>query len=169
MANIGTFNANEHEKMGEYSPIPNGTYLAAIIGSEKKTAKDGVSDYVEFIFQITEGEYKGRRMYERCNLWHASNEQARDIAKRVLATICEACGTTTIRDTAELHGIPIYIVVKVEKRKDTDDMVSRIKTYQHRNAKKTMAQAQAVPAQASAPTQPGTPKANTQATEKNPW
>jgi len=60
MANLTGFDANEVEPTTDFDPIPAGKYEAVITESEVKPNKANTGSYLQFTFQILEGEYKGR-------------------------------------------------------------------------------------------------------------
>lgn len=105
-----SFNARESEKMGEFTPIPAGVYIAQIIKSEMKETKDKSGSYLQLTFQILEGEFVNRQLWLRLNLQNR-NAQTVEIAEKVLATICEMCGVDVLHDSEELHNIPMEINV----------------------------------------------------------
>lgn len=107
------FNANDHEKMGDYSAIPAGEYEAKITASESKESNNNPENhYWKLTFEVISGDYKGRKLFKNLNLVN-TNPTAVEIANKELSTICEAVGKVAIKDTAELHGIPMKIKVKV--------------------------------------------------------
>lgn len=108
------FNADEHEEMMDFSPVPPGDYVVILIEDEKKMTKAGTGHYLNLRFEILEGEYKGRNLFVILNLWNPS-EEAVQIARRELATICKAVGVPRPENTAQLHNIPMVAVVKTEK------------------------------------------------------
>ena len=111
------FNAKEID-IGEdagkdgFSAIPAGKYIATITDSELKSTRDGKGQYLQLTFQVSEGQYSRRLVWDRLNLVN-KNPQAVDIAKKDLAKICRALGVDGISDSAELHGKPLRIDVKV--------------------------------------------------------
>lgn len=108
------FNAQKAEKMNDFSPIPEGDYIAQIVKSElkkcKPTAKDPSGQYIQLQFKIIQGESAGRLLFTNLNIIN-KNPQAVEIAYKELATIAEACGKPVVQDTQELHGIPMTIKV----------------------------------------------------------
>lgn len=118
MAKLGTaFDSGQHEDMQSgFDPIPAGKYLSMLVESEiKQTAKkDG--EYAKLKFKVLEGEFKGRFIWTNLNLVNP-NPIAVEIAQKELATLCRACGKAVIQDTAELHGIPIKMKVKIKPAK----------------------------------------------------
>ena len=95
-----------------FSVIPAGKYVAMITDSELKTTRDGTGKYLQLTFQITEGQYTRRLIWDRLNLMN-KNEQAVEIAKRDLAKICRALSLDAIQDSEELHGKPMKIDIKI--------------------------------------------------------
>jgi len=133
MVNLAGFDASQIEPMTTFDPIPAGKYLAMITASEMKPNKAGTGSYLELVFTIIEGEYKGRQLWARLNLDNP-NELAVKIARAELSAICRAVGVLTPRDSVELHNLPLVIRVACKKRKDTDEMVNVIKGYEKRDA-----------------------------------
>lgn len=157
MANLDGFDADQQEGMRSFDALPKGNYLAMATESEMKDTKanDG-SAYLQFTWEIIDGEHKGRMLWSRLNLKN-KNQTAVDIANRELGDICKACKIMKPKDSSELHGIPIVVNVGVEKRKDTGDITNRIKGYGPAGGASPPAAVAATPAPASAPA------------EKPPW
>ncbi|MCL2640329.1 MAG: DUF669 domain-containing protein [Phycisphaerales bacterium] len=145
MANLN-FNAHEVEPATEFEPLPAGKYLAAITESEMKPTKSGGGSYLELTFQILEGPHKGRSVWARLNLQNPS-PTAVQIARGELSAICRAVGVMTLRDSVELHNLPLVISVKQKKREDNGEFTNEIKGYES----KTAAPAVGQPQQANTP------------------
>ncbi|MFM8213083.1 MAG: DUF669 domain-containing protein [Pirellula sp.] len=128
MADLNNFNANQVEPTSDFEPIPSGKYLAVITESELKPTKAGSGSYLQLTFQIIDGEYKGRLLWSRLNLYN-SNATAVKIAQSELSAICRAVGVLTPKDSVELHNLPLEINVKCRKREDTGEISNEIKTY----------------------------------------
>jgi len=141
------FNANEVDPQDVFEPIPAGRYLAVITESEMKPTKDGAGSYLEFVFQIIEGEYKGRLLWARLNLDNP-NPLAVKIAQAELSALCRAVGVMQPKDSIELHNLPLMVKVTCKKREDTGEIVNEVKGY----AKKEPVAAK--PQQAAASTPP---------------
>lgn len=129
------FNASEVEPNTAFDVIPAGTYEAVIVASDKKQTNDGTGEYIKLELQIVSGEYQNRKLWDNLNLKNRS-EQAVQIARGTLSSICRAVGVLTPRDTAELHMKKLRIKVGVEDRKDsvtkkpTGEKQNRIKGYE---------------------------------------
>ena len=115
MANLGaTYDASQGEQMSDRSALPPGEYLAAIAKSDVSDTKAGDGRKIDFEFEVLDGVHKGRRFWTLLNLWNKS-AQAVEIAQRELNTICHAAGKLRVIDTEELHGIPMKVVLGVDK------------------------------------------------------
>ena len=68
MANLNGFNANQVDPATDFEAIPAGKYVAVVTASEMKPTKNGNGAYLELTFQVIEGEYKNRLLWERLNL-----------------------------------------------------------------------------------------------------
>lgn len=158
MANLGHYEADPNNVQGEYTLIEPGEYLVHISGSDMKPTKNGAGHYLELEIEILEGENAGRKLYDRLNLDNP-NQQAVDIAQRVLNAICVAVGKLSITDSDELHNIPMIAVVKVDPAKPyTKDGIERegspqnsIKTYKPRDGATATPVASAVKSVAAKP------------------
>ena len=128
MAELNGFNANEVDPTTNFDPIPAGKYVAVITESEDKDNKARTGRYLQFTFQIIEGEYKGRFLWARLNL-NNPNETAVKIARGELSAICRAVGVLQPKDSSELHDLPLVISVKCRKRPETDELTNEIKGY----------------------------------------
>lgn len=133
----------------DFEPIPAGEYSALIVGSQRKDNKAGTGWFLELEIDITAGQYKGRKLFERLNLENP-NPQAVEISFQTLGKICRAFGLETVGDSTQLHNRPINIVVDIKEstyEKDGEQRVSR-----QNNIKKWLPFSQGPsPAQAAAP------------------
>lgn len=128
MASLNGFNANEVDPAADFEAVPPGEYTAVITESETKPTKAGTGSYLQFTFQIVDGEHKGRLLWARLNLDNPS-ETAVKIARGQLSALCRAVNVLQPRDSLELHNIPLVIKVGVKRRDDTGDMTNEIKGY----------------------------------------
>lgn len=129
------FNHEEHEKIGDFTPIPRGEYLAQVVESEikmtkkaKESGKPADGQFISLKFKIIQGESEGRILFTNLNIINP-NQQAVEIANRELATICEAMGLGPIDETEELHGIPVVIRVEVSPETASQPARNEIKGY----------------------------------------
>lgn len=143
------FDSNNVEPLGEFEAIPAGKYLAAIVESGYKLTKAGNGKYLELKFQIIDGQFKGRNLWSRLNLQNPSL-QAVQIAQSELSSICRAVGVLTLKDTAELHNLPLVISVK-QKPDASGEMRNEIKNYAKRELSVAVTAAAPGNAQTAAP------------------
>ncbi len=132
------FNADKHEKMGDFTPLPKSDYITQITKSEMKLTKKAIAakEAGDSNFQqkgqmlvlthtvLAPKAYKGKTVNSRLNLVN-SNDTTVEIANKELATICAAVGKVSIEDSDELHGIPMLISVDVTD----DEKYNEIKFY----------------------------------------
>lgn len=133
MASLNGFNANQVEPTGDFDPISAGKYTAVITDSQMKPNKAGTGRYLELTFQVNEGEYLNRLLWERLNLENP-NEAAVQIARGNLSAICRAVDVLAPQDSTELHNLPLVINVKCRKRSDTGELTNEIKGYSKRES-----------------------------------
>jgi len=147
MANLNGFDARQVDPASDFEPIPAGKYLAIITESAMKPTKSGSGSYLELVFEVIEGEHKGRNLWARLNLDNP-NPLTVQIARAELSAICRATGVMQPKDSIELHNLPLLLTVKCKKREDTGDITNEVKGY----AKKEAATGQ--PQQATSQTPP---------------
>lgn len=131
MGNLASLNFNAdtvEPSAGDFTPVPEGKYVALISDSEMKDTKSGTGQYLQLTFQIIEGQYSGRLLWARLNIRNP-NSKAVEIALGELSAICRAIGVATPNDSSELHDKPLEIKVKVRKRMDTGDLTNELKGY----------------------------------------
>jgi hypothetical protein len=131
MATLNGFDANQVEPTTSFDPLPAGKYLAAITESVLKPIKTADGNYLELTFEVVEGEFRGRKVWDRLCVNHP-NPMTVKIARGNLSAICRAVGVMQPKDSAELHNIPLLVSVKVKKRSDNDELSNEIKGYERR-------------------------------------
>ena len=107
------FDANKEEKLGSFEPVPYGWYTVQITKSDLKDTKKKDGKYINLCFDIIDGKYKGRKIFTNLNIIN-QNPIAVEVARKGLASICEACDKMQVEDTEELHGIPIQVLLKIK-------------------------------------------------------
>ena len=159
-----TFDANSVEP-SNFDVFPAGKYLAQIVSSEMRPTKDGRGQYLFLELDILEGQFAGRKLFDRLNLVN-DNPDTVDIATRTLSSICRATGQMQVKDSEQLHLIPLIADVRVRPPKGQYGESNSIR-YLPRNAAAAPATRAPVayasaPAPATAPSpqpQPATPVA----------
>lgn len=107
------FNAADVEPNEVMEAIPAGWYNVMADQSEMKPAKAEGNFYLEVRLSVLDGRYVNRKLFTRMNLRN-NNPQAQEIAYKELSGLCRAVGKMQVGDSAELHGIPLKVKVKVK-------------------------------------------------------
>lgn len=111
MANLNGMYDPNAEAQQDFAPIPAGEYLAQIVESDVVPNKNNTGELLELTYAICDGPMKGRKVWARLNLKHES-AQAQEIGNRQFASVREAVGVPSPRDTQELHYKPHVIRVE---------------------------------------------------------
>jgi hypothetical protein len=114
MADLMGFDASRIEPNEPASAVPKGEYQVIIVDSEKKPTSRGDGSLLNMVLQIVEGQFKGRKLYDRLNLWN-KNEQAAKIAQGTLSAICRAVNVLTPHTSEQLHNRTLTAVVDVSE------------------------------------------------------
>lgn len=151
------FNANEVEPSKAFDPIPAGKYIAVITDSEMKETRAGTGRYLQLEFEITDGEYAGRKLWSRLNIENQNAEAVR-LARADLSAICRAVNVLTPSDSIDLHNLPLVIKVHCRKDKNTGEITNDIRGYESKaNYKPEPKQALATPTTAQTARIPSKP------------
>ena len=108
------FDATEVDPAESFSPIPTDNYESMIVDSKMKPTKNKDGSYLELTFQVIDGEFKNRKFWDRLNLRNPST-QAVEIARKTLSAICHAVGVLQVKDSVELHNLPLIAAVRTEE------------------------------------------------------
>lgn len=119
---------NEVDPDGGFEVIPAGDYRVQAVKSDLRATKDGNGQFLEFEFEILDGEYQGKHLWDRLNLVNA-NTQAREIAERQFSALCHATGAIGVSDSEEIHHRPCIAVVVVSPAKGQYGPSNDIKKY----------------------------------------
>lgn len=122
------FNAEQVEPTASYDVLPKGKYLCMAIASELKPTKNGTGEYLQITFEVIDGQFKGRKIFERLNIRN-QNKVAEDIAQRALSALCHAIGVIHLQDSDQLHNLPVVLDISVEDGRDGYEAQNRVKGY----------------------------------------
>ena len=109
---LNGFNALEVEPQTSMEPLPAGWYKCVISETEEKPTKAGTGSYLQLQLDVIEGQYQGRKAFDRLNLKNP-NQTAVEIAQRTLSSICRAVNVNNPRDSYELCDKPLMVKVAV--------------------------------------------------------
>ena len=107
------FDAREEDLKDDFELLPNGSYKAIITNSDLKMTKKGDGDYYKFEYEIIDGAFKGRKVWQMLTRNNPS-EQATLIGRKQFAGLKLALDKPVIKDTVELHNRPLMIKVKID-------------------------------------------------------
>lgn len=120
------FDPAAHEGTQDLVPVPAGWYPAHIVEAEVRDAANGNGNYLWTVFEITEGQHKGRKVFQNVTI-HNAVQQAVEIGQRLMTDIYTACGITgPTRSIDVLLCKPIKIRVNI--RRDPNGEYHRIAT-----------------------------------------
>ena len=123
------FDASQVAPQQSVGPLPAGTYLAHIIESDVQPLKSGNGEGLKLTFEIIDGQFKGRKVYENLNIRHTSEDTQR-IAQSHLSALCHAVNVIKLMDTAALHFKPVRINVTVREAVGQYKASNNIKGYE---------------------------------------
>lgn len=123
-----SFREESHGDMGEFAPLPAGLYNVRIVDSAYKETKAKTGHYLEWKFEIIDGENAGKFIWDRMNLDNP-NSTAVDLANKALATLMRACGVAELDDSEELHGQELTIDLKFIVGKGDNPDSNNIRKY----------------------------------------
>lgn len=127
--NLSGLDLSNVEARAPMDAIPAGWQNCIITNTEMKPTSDGSGQYMELVSEVSDGQYKGRKLFDRLNLMN-NNATTVEIAYKTLKAIYNACGKVRVNDSAELHGIPLKVKVKLRPTR-TDEATG--KTYEASN------------------------------------
>ncbi len=109
------------------APLPKGIYPVIVLDSGIKATRKGDGHYIELTMQVIDGQFAGRRYWERLNVSNP-NKQAEDIALARLQSLCQAVGVPNMKDTSELHDKPFSIELDIDRKDETRNRVMSIQS-----------------------------------------
>lgn len=114
-----TFDATKVAPQQPMEAVPRGWYSVVITDGELKPTEGGNGQRIALEWTITEGQYKGRKIFDGFNIVH-SNAQAQQIAAGQVSAICHATGTFQVADVSQLFNKPHQIKVDVDAERWVD-------------------------------------------------
>lgn len=122
------FNANDHEPTADFEAIPKGDYEGIVIEAKMKATKAGDGKYLALTMQITDGQFRNRKLWENLNIENPS-EQAMNIARGKLSSLCRAIGIMEPEQPEDLCDKPMIIRIGIRKDKETGEPRSVINNF----------------------------------------
>lgn len=106
------FDSTQVEPSSPIELLPPGEYRVQIVRSDLKPTKNGLGKLLELEMDIVDGQFTGRKIWDRLNIVH-EKAQTEEIAKRTLSAICRAVGVERLQDSEELHHRTMVCALKV--------------------------------------------------------
>jgi hypothetical protein len=151
MASLMDLDLKNVQPGGSFEPIPPGEYPAVIVSSEKKPTSTG-GQGLSLKFQILNGQYQNRTVFEFINIVNKSTE-AQNIGRSQLKSICVAVGVENPQHSEELHNRPLTIKVAICKDQNGNPR-NEIKGYKSRTESNNAQAAQMLDDAFNAPAAP---------------
>ena len=125
-----SFNAEEFPDLGgDFEPLPPGWYQAMAVDSDMAQNKSGTGERLNFQFQILKPEkFANRRVFLGLNIKH-ENSMAQEIAQKELAAFCRAAKKINMRNTEELHGVPVLVKLRIDPGNDRYEPRNEIRAF----------------------------------------
>lgn len=125
------FDATRVEPSTVMEAIPAGQYLVEITKSETKETKAKNGSYLELEMTVLDGDYRGRKLWDRLCLQHV-NPKTQSIARANLSALCHAVNILQPKDSVELHNLPFVVNVKTRENETTGEIYNEIRGYSRR-------------------------------------
>lgn len=100
--------------------VPAGWYSVIVSDAEIKANDGGNGRRLALEFTVTEGGFKGRKIWDGLNIVH-SNPQAQEIACQQFSAICHAIAVYQVSDASQIVNKPFQIKVDVENERWVND------------------------------------------------
>ena len=158
----GEFNSEDHDEMGTFDALPADWYIMMIEESDIKPTKkaldahDGNADLpieqysgqrLNLKFKVLGGEFGDRTVFNGLNIKNP-NPQAVEISQKELTSICRAVGKVSIKDSNELHGIPMKVKLGIKPASAQYDAQNTFKAYEKYDGAPIQAASSASPSKA---------------------
>jgi len=131
------FNGAGQDAMDDFSVVPPDTYNVQIVKSEVVPTKKKDGTLLKTQFKVIDGKFKGRIIFGQYNLTNP-NPQAVEISKKQMKTLCDAIGKPDgVKDSNELHNVPLQIKVSVKAAEGNYAEQNEIKFYSKYDGPKT--------------------------------
>ena len=107
------YDVNAEELESSYDPVPAGQYNVIITESAYEDNKSKTGKILKLTYQIMEGPFKDKKIFENLNLIH-SNKQAEEISRKAFNSIGVALGFNKVEDSVQLHNkmLTLDVIVK---------------------------------------------------------
>jgi hypothetical protein len=110
---FANFNLDDIEDAG-FDLLPDGDYPVVVVSAEAKPHKDGHGKRVNLKLQVTDGQYRGRVLFDGLSVVHRS-EKAQQIALQKVKALLKSAKATDTR-LSTFPGLECLAAVKTSKQ-----------------------------------------------------
>lgn len=128
LSNLDFDSIDENAGLGNFEPLPAGSYTVEIGGAEVRENKSGTGSYLALQFDVIDGEHTGRKLWENLTVTH-TNEIAQNIGRAQIKRLCKELGVNGISDSSELRGRQLVLKIAVAKKRDGSGLENKVSGY----------------------------------------
>ena len=110
-----------------FDPLPDGWYPARVNKIEQRTSGAG-NTYLNFEYEIAEGDHSGRKVWDGFHLWHPS-AQTVQISQRRISALFKAAGFSALGNPDDLQGVEVQVRVRVRAASNGYDPSNEVRDY----------------------------------------
>jgi hypothetical protein len=97
---------------GAGEALPAGLYKVQIVDTDLVDSKSGDAEMIKVVYEVVaDPQFEGRKIFDNIIIKHRASVDAVRIGKQKLNTICVLTGTKSLKDTAQLHGKNLSLLV----------------------------------------------------------
>lgn len=112
------FDSDTEEGGGSFELLPPGDYVAQVTEAASSEMKSGAGHLLNLRWQILEGEYENRLVFQNVTYIHRTSETAQSIGRKTIKDLCDAIGVSgAVTDTSVLCFTPCRIRLGIERDK----------------------------------------------------
>lgn len=104
------------QEQRSYDPIPAGVYNAIVAEAVVGPFKSGQGHKLDLTFEVTEGEFQGRKIFDMIALQHPSHDWAVSTQAR-LDALLKVNGVTSLNDWSQINNMQCALKVYIQKDK----------------------------------------------------
>ena len=106
---------DSNDQFQGFECLPAGEYKVQIVDTYIKIPKSGEGEMLTLSYEVVgDPQFDGRKVYDNIMLKH-SNADAERIGKQKLNTICVLTGVKRLKDSPQLHGKTLSLLVTVKE------------------------------------------------------
>jgi len=106
---------DQNDQYQGFEPLPAGEYKVRISDTDLVTPKSGVGKMIKIVYEVVaDAQFDGRKIFDNIIVEH-SRADAERIGKQKLNTIMALTKVKAIKDTAQLHGQTMTLLLGVKE------------------------------------------------------